>query len=737
MKHGNGPRIPLLIEEEILAEESTGSSVESRGDELTNTKILRDIIKKKNTVMTFQQAAQDKWRVRKDQQICATSLACLLLIVVQNVLIWQFAHGGDPDDNGVDVRQEDHPTLFVVVWCMNSAMMLLTVMSLVFLGQYYRASYVTKQQDWMQQMGDGIDEPTGLPPSACKLFTRFAVEVTIQLIYPFPFIPRSSFLYQLLLIGMFFRLYIVLRVLHTSSHAFRRRAQIRSQYQDFRRMNLKISWDLTIKMAFYKYMWAMVSVSTLLIIFVLAFCLYVLEREARDTQGLHSGFSDIGGCLWFSFITFSTIGYGDMVPRTPAGKVVTVLLGVLGHLVIATFGGVVTNKLTPTKTQQLMTEYVENQDAEANYKRAAATLIQSVWRACLARRRAERNIWSSDRESNKIRQRNREQVRQAVKRFMQRRYQLAKSSLQAIDPVVDQKLDLMNNMLEAHGDILNKLVGLLDCASTANPGSPLMSTMQLTRKSGNNLFSGSFGRTNSPSQRRATPFRKGSARRSNSITGFQMAFGDRKPPSPTALLIPGNDVNPSIDITPIPILKTPPSKPASLFEGASSSNKQLLRVDDESFLDALRLHSTETLPVQGVMEEDEEEEEEEVLDPIEDSICATDLLPIAVGRPPEQSGGNPLVLNVAKGPPEVRVATGGLPRSPRMSNSNKKNFGKQPSKVAHQLPTSPLLPPVPLFDVCSLASVNSASSGGTLQAPVRRKSAFVDNPRQSRNFDEL
>ena len=40
----------------------------------------------------------------------------------------------------------------------------------------------------------------------------------------------------------------------------------------------------------------------------------------------------LGEAVYFSFITGLTIGYGDIAPGTPAGRVISVLLGVNGIL---------------------------------------------------------------------------------------------------------------------------------------------------------------------------------------------------------------------------------------------------------------------------------------------------------------------------------------------------------------------------------------------------------------------
>eukprot|EP00755_Sulcionema_specki_P018023 Sspe_Gene.65820::Locus_38912_Transcript_1_1_Confidence_1.000_Length_1505::g.65820::m.65820 len=433
------------------------------GEEETATEQGRQT---KAAVANFQFAARDRWRVKKDQQLCGASLLCLMIMVVQNAIIWNFEkHNGEPDEYGADIDRQE---IEIVVWVLRGCMIALTVLALVFLAQYYRVLFRGKQREWAMAVNEG---PSGVAGTAThkeytflgsSLFPKFLAEVSVQLIFPYPGIDHTSFEYQALQLGMFLRIYLVFRLLHTSSEAFRRRSEIRSQYQDFRRMNLKVSWDLTLKMAFYKHMWLMVTTATVVILCIMAFAVFILER------GLQQSFEDYWNCLWFSFVTFTTIGYGDMVPQSYSGRLIAVLLGFMGHVVTALFGGVMTNKLTPTKTQQLVTEYLANQDAEVNYLSAAASLIQSVWRVWHEARLKRQNIFKQrqgaafavvagakigrveepkakrkDRLGSDLRA-NRQKVYAAVKRFRQRRYQLAKSSLQATDPVVDKKLDVLS-----------------------------------------------------------------------------------------------------------------------------------------------------------------------------------------------------------------------------------------------------------------------------------------------------
>ncbi len=65
--------------------------------------------------------------------------------------------------------------------------------------------------------------------------------------------------------------------------------------------------------------------------------MYMLENEAQPRV-----FSSIPAAMWWSIITITTVGYGDMVPVTIAGKVVGAVVAVFGIGTVALFSGVVT-----------------------------------------------------------------------------------------------------------------------------------------------------------------------------------------------------------------------------------------------------------------------------------------------------------------------------------------------------------------------------------------------------------
>ena len=427
-------------------------------------------------------AASDRWRVVKDRQITFCSLFTILLMVVQNLVLYYKdeeashhlnADGGTPHD------WQDHFALG-----MELAIISLTACSISLISMYYRNLLKLKQREWAKgviskgatafqravratQQNVQIDERS-YRFFRSSLFPKFLLEVAIHLILPYPGVPRDKPLYNILQLSMFLRFYLLLRMMHTSSKPFLRRARINSYYADFRRMNLKIRWHLTLKMLFYDHAVAAVLIVLVFTLLMSGFCLFVLEREETP------GFDNPEDCVWCAFVTMSTIGYGDMVPQTHAGKFVACLTGIMGHVITALFGGILTNKLVPSKTQQLISVFLDNQTAEVEFKGAAATLIQSVWRetrqldrtlyalgtpqgrggataasmSVVKRPSEDRAIRSTMQKVLRVKNHKRNKVYAAVKIFRNRRHQVAKAQLTASDPVLEQKLDVITETLD-------------------------------------------------------------------------------------------------------------------------------------------------------------------------------------------------------------------------------------------------------------------------------------------------
>jgi voltage-gated potassium channel len=82
----------------------------------------------------------------------------------------------------------------------------------------------------------------------------------------------------------------------------------------------------------------------LAIVVTMGSVIYVIEGEEH-------GFSSIPRSVYWAIVTVTTVGYGDMVPRTVAGQVIASFAMILGYAIIAVPTGIVTADLTEASRQ--------------------------------------------------------------------------------------------------------------------------------------------------------------------------------------------------------------------------------------------------------------------------------------------------------------------------------------------------------------------------------------------------
>ena len=67
-----------------------------------------------------------------------------------------------------------------------------------------------------------------------------------------------------------------------------------------------------------------------IVTYVMAFCIYLIEKDYDSEH-----FGSIVRALWFSIVTSTTIGYGDITPSTTLGKFVAICFGIVGIICVA------------------------------------------------------------------------------------------------------------------------------------------------------------------------------------------------------------------------------------------------------------------------------------------------------------------------------------------------------------------------------------------------------------------
>ncbi len=98
--------------------------------------------------------------------------------------------------------------------------------------------------------------------------------------------------------------------------------------------------------------WPTIKAALVLLSFVFVFALlmWLFERRANQRQ-FRKGFRGIFDGIWWAFVTMSTVGYGDKVPMSRAGRILTVFWMLYAVALFSVFTAEISSELTITKLQ--------------------------------------------------------------------------------------------------------------------------------------------------------------------------------------------------------------------------------------------------------------------------------------------------------------------------------------------------------------------------------------------------
>jgi voltage-gated potassium channel len=88
-------------------------------------------------------------------------------------------------------------------------------------------------------------------------------------------------------------------------------------------------------------------------------------------EGPLNGFTSIPVSIYWSIVTMTTVGYGDIAPRTPLGQILASVLMIAGYAIIAIPTGIVTSEIARASQLKISTQACPScgsQDHEADAK---------------------------------------------------------------------------------------------------------------------------------------------------------------------------------------------------------------------------------------------------------------------------------------------------------------------------------------------------------------------------------
>jgi len=133
------------------------------------------------------------------------------------------------------------------------------------------------------------------------------------------------------------------------------------------------SWKLLLNVA---YLHRIELITTMymgfIVLIITSYLVYLAERD-YTIEGAKP-FESYADALWFGIVTVATIGYGDRVPHTWAGRIVTACLSMIGIAFFSLPAGILGSGFA------LHVQQKEKQKMYHKQYPAAAQLIQAAWR---------------------------------------------------------------------------------------------------------------------------------------------------------------------------------------------------------------------------------------------------------------------------------------------------------------------------------------------------------------------
>ena len=105
----------------------------------------------------------------------------------------------------------------------------------------------------------------------------------------------------------------------------------------------------------------------LILVTCLGTLMYMVESGHPDTR-----FTDLGTSVYWAIVTMTTVGYGDITPVTPIGRLLSAFVMLLGYTIIAVPTGIVTATIIDETSAVEMRYVIQTaivHTAEKNYKR--------------------------------------------------------------------------------------------------------------------------------------------------------------------------------------------------------------------------------------------------------------------------------------------------------------------------------------------------------------------------------
>ncbi len=187
------------------------------------------------------------------------------------------------------------------------------------------------------------------------------------------------------IIVMFSRSYRLFVLLMTYSDYYNFRA-VRISYM----MGNKINILFPLKCFLYQHPKKSIIAIIFFIIVVFSFLLVIFEGPAYSFAKLNNpetlnDLSSYGNCVWYLLVTITTIGFGDYYAITNIGRLITVIVALLGNVVISILIYVTQVGFSLSATEQKIYNFTTRLDSKSKLDKVSAAYFKTTVRLVLAK----------------------------------------------------------------------------------------------------------------------------------------------------------------------------------------------------------------------------------------------------------------------------------------------------------------------------------------------------------------
>ena len=180
---------------------------------------------------------------------------------------------------------------------------------------------------------------------------KLIFEILIQIIQPYPWLNDVTFQttnykeriqfpfkinYLLVIFGLF-KIYQIWKIfISSSAYATPRCNRLAKMYMS------EANHTFALKCMFEDFPMKLVTICFFISICIFSFALRVAERSEEFTDKM-ANFTYLSNAVWLTVITLTTVGYGDVAPKTTIGRAVDQVLVLWGALIVSIMVAVLNN----------------------------------------------------------------------------------------------------------------------------------------------------------------------------------------------------------------------------------------------------------------------------------------------------------------------------------------------------------------------------------------------------------